>query len=309
MEKVFLRKGINDCKIVIPRNADIVEKTAAEELSKYIELALSVKLPIVCEGTAEGKCIYVGTTEFAKSANAIGKSEENWIIKMLGDSLIITGGEYRGVIYAVYHFIEDFLGVRFWSPTVEDILELSEISLDENLYKEGTPHFFHRGVYMHGAGPEGFPYLVKSRVNAISPIDDRIPDGVLDETVKKFGGAKWAGRPHHVHTIEKYFPPKETYEVHPEWFAWNERQNKHIQEGNFCFSNKAFFDEFDKIIVYYDNGQIELGAILNTVFSIHFSNVEFRKAEPQKYRLLQAADFICSMELLKIKKNENRLSK
>lgn len=73
--------------------------------------------------------------------------------------------------------------------------------------------------------------------------------------------------------------------------------------------HSAFFDEFEKIIVYYDNGQIELGAILNTVFSIHFSNVEFRKAEPQKYRLLQVADFICSMELLRIKKNENRLSK
>ncbi len=73
--------------------------------------------------------------------------------------------------------------------------------------------------------------------------------------------------------------------------------------------HKNFFADFDKIIVYYDNGQIELGTILNTVFSIHFSNVEFRKAEPQKYRLLQAADFICSMELLKIKKNEKRLSK
>lgn len=79
--------------------------------------------------------------------------------------------------------------------------------------------------------------------------------------------------------------------------------------SNVIVKHKAFFDRFDKIIVYYDNGQIELGAILNTVFSIHFSNVEFRKAEPQKYRLLQAADFICSMELLKIKKNENRLSK
>ena len=79
--------------------------------------------------------------------------------------------------------------------------------------------------------------------------------------------------------------------------------------SNVIGKHKAFFDGFDKIIVYYDNGQIELGAILNTVFSIHFSNVEFRKAEPQKYRLLQAADFICSMELLKIKKNENRLSK
>ena len=79
--------------------------------------------------------------------------------------------------------------------------------------------------------------------------------------------------------------------------------------SNVIGKHKAFFDGFDKIIVYYDNGQIELGAILNTVFSIHFSNVEFRKAEPQKYCLLQAADFICSMELLKIKKNENRLSK
>lgn len=70
-----------------------------------------------------------------------------------------------------------------------------------------------------------------------------------------------------------------------------------------------FFSEFDKIIVYYDNGQVELSAILNAVFSIQFSNVEFRKAEPQKYRLLQAADFICSMELLRIKRDEKRLSK
>lgn len=70
-----------------------------------------------------------------------------------------------------------------------------------------------------------------------------------------------------------------------------------------------FFVDFDKIIVYYDNGQVELGTILNAVFSIRFSNLEFRKAEPQKYRLLQAADFICSMELLRIKRDEKRLSK
>jgi hypothetical protein len=71
---------------------------------------------------------------------------------------------------------------------------------------------------------------------------------------------------------------------------------------------QKFFDGFYKVIVYYDNGQIELSAILNAVFSIQFSNVEFRKAEPQMYRLLQAADFICSMELLRIKREEKRLS-
>lgn len=89
-----------------------------------------------------------------------------------------------------------------------------------------------------------------------------------------------------------------------------ELSGKLAKEINMAFREHSdFFMEFDKVIVYYDNGQIELSAILNAVFSIYFSNVEFRKAEPQKYRLLQAADFICSMELLKIKRNEKRLSK
>lgn len=56
------------------------------------------------------------------------------------------------------------------------------------------------------------------------------------------------------------------------------------------FEHMEYFHSFDKIIVYYDNGQSELSAILNAVFSIQFSNVEFRKAEPQKYRLLQVAE-------------------
>ena len=56
-----------------------------------------------------------------------------------------------------------------------------------------------------------------------------------------------------------------------------------------------YFNSFDRILVYYDNGQNELSSILNAVFSVLFSNVEFRKAEPQRYRLLQAADFICTV--------------
>ena len=70
-----------------------------------------------------------------------------------------------------------------------------------------------------------------------------------------------------------------------------------------------YFNKFDNVIVYYDNGQIELSSILNAVLMVLLGEVEFRKAEPQKYRLLQVADFVCSMELLKIKRDEKRLSK
>ena len=38
--------------------------------------------------------------------------------------------------------------------------------------------------------------------------------------------------------------------------------------------HQDFFASFEKIIVYYDNGQNELSSILNAVFSVLFSNVE-----------------------------------
>lgn len=81
------------------------------------------------------------------------------------------------------------------------------------------------------------------------------------------------------------------------------------QISNSLMSHQKIFNEFDKVIVYYDNGQTELSAVLNAAFSFCFSNVEFRKAEPQKYRLFQVADFVCSIELLKLKYHEKRLSK
>lgn len=71
--------------------------------------------------------------------------------------------------------------------------------------------------------------------------------------------------------------------------------------------HKYFYD-YQRIIVYYDNGQSELSSVLNAVFTMQFSDVEFRKASPQEYKLLQAADFFCSMELLRLKREEDRLS-
>ena len=74
-------------------------------------------------------------------------------------------------------------------------------------------------------------------------------------------------------------------------------------------SKLEFFQSFDKVIVYYDNGQYQLNMIINTILNTALNDVEFRKATPTQYRLLQAADFICTMELLKIKRDEKRLSK
>lgn len=81
------------------------------------------------------------------------------------------------------------------------------------------------------------------------------------------------------------------------------------QLSGFLQNNLSFFSNYDRIIVYYDNGQVELNKVLASVFTVLLSNVEFRKVYPAEYRLFQAADLICTMELIERKMQKKSLSK
>ena len=69
-------------------------------------------------------------------------------------------------------------------------------------------------------------------------------------------------------------------------------------------NHEDYLGSFDKIIIYYDNGQNELTKILTSVFHVLFSNVEFRKVSPTDYKLFQVADLVCTWELLALKAME-----
>lgn len=77
----------------------------------------------------------------------------------------------------------------------------------------------------------------------------------------------------------------------------------------FIRENLKYFLDFDKVILYYDNGQHELSRILNTVLATELADYDVRKVLPMEYKLFQAADLICTLELLKIKTEKNELSK
>ena len=71
--------------------------------------------------------------------------------------------------------------------------------------------------------------------------------------------------------------------------------------SSFFRSNISYFVKFDKIVLYYDNGQHELNRILNTVLSTELSQYDFHRALPRDYKLFQAADLICTLTLLELK--------
>lgn len=77
----------------------------------------------------------------------------------------------------------------------------------------------------------------------------------------------------------------------------------------FIRDNLAYFQGYEKVILYYDNGQHELNRILNTVLATQLTDYDVRKVLPSDYRLFQVADLICTLELLKIKAESGQLSK
>ena len=80
--------------------------------------------------------------------------------------------------------------------------------------------------------------------------------------------------------------------------------NKSISKelSMFLRDNLEYFQQFDNIIIYYDNGQIQLASILVSVFTSWFHDkFDYRTVSPYKYRLFQVADFICTLCLLENK--------
>ena len=77
----------------------------------------------------------------------------------------------------------------------------------------------------------------------------------------------------------------------------------------FLLSNLAFFQGYDRIVLYYDYGQAELTKILKDTCGEILSNIEIRRVRPVDYRLFQAADLLCTLELLAQKAENKTLSR
>ena len=81
------------------------------------------------------------------------------------------------------------------------------------------------------------------------------------------------------------------------------------QISDFVMAHFSEFAVYDKVIIYYDNGQIQVSRILKSSFGKLMNNVEFRKVIPSDYRLFQVADLTCSINLIKLKWMTHTMSK
>ena len=216
--------------IRIASDAIPAEQTAARELATYLGRVTGAEFRVVDEAdAAEAEAtIEVGPTSSARAVlpEATGLAAERWGIRSDGRRLYLYGGRPRGVLYAVYHFLEDEVGVRFWTPWEELVPSRSRLSVGP-IDRTGEPAFGYRDV----SGIDGpLPYRARRRHNGF---ESWLPWA--------WGGREAYGPPGQVHTAFAYVSPEEHFDEHPEYFT-EIGGLRYGGDGQLCLSEEAVFD-------------------------------------------------------------------
>lgn len=71
----------------------------------------------------------------------------------------------------------------------------------------------------------------------------------------------------------------------------------------YLLDHLEYLQQFDEVKIYYDNGQSLVTQTLHDAvgFALSKEAIIYRDASPQRYRLSQVADYICTLELEAIK--------
>lgn len=154
--------------------------------------------------------------------------------------------------------------------------------------------------------------LIKSKVSSLGfDSDAAIHTAPLIRRESEFANIPMANRRKLFDTLFSFFNhcdiSFQTFVVEKSKFGSGDDLAERLAKvmGEFLRENLEFFQNYDRIVVYYDKGQKEITRTLKIIFSANMTNVEFSIVQPSKYRLFQVADLICTLELIRIK-NESK---
>lgn len=232
-----LTKTDEEYLIALPEKPVLAEVKAANELGGYLAKITGVKNSIISEeNVPSGKsAIYVGQTRFAEKqgVNFKDMDQQDWLIRSSVDgNLILTGGRLKGVLYAVYEFLEGELGCR-WLDEKNEIIPEQKGWRITPFERRGRPAFRIRQIYDTLSWyNDSLKFHVRNKGQGYgSPMP---PYYTLDLGL---GENSFTGSPDQHHTFSAYaatFPTP----LEAECFAINSQGERCTStSGQFCLSN------------------------------------------------------------------------
>lgn len=223
---ILVNDGVSSYSIIVNKNASPSERRAAEEFQHYIKEISDCTLPIKSDdGTSEAGMIFIGESKPSKqifgSLDTTSLGEEGFVIKTKGVHLLLAGGKLRGTLYAVYTFLEETLGCRWYTSKINKIPRTKSIAISavNNLQK---PAFECRELFW----TEAFDvdWAVRNKSN-----------NMLARNYQT--GNEWFAS-HSVYTLNADYNvlPKSYFEDHPEYFSLLAKK-RNIEQPQPCLTN------------------------------------------------------------------------
>ena len=218
--------------IVLTDDAAEPERHAANELAGFLRQITGATFEIKAPPAAGQSRLLVGPGA-AKSAAADfstdGLGSDGIVIRTVGNDLILAGGRPRGTLYAVYTFLEEYVGCRWWSSQASTIPIKPTLRIGR-LDVRYVPPLEYRETFWFDSFDGDWAVRNKSNGNSEQ----------LD--AKRGGKHTYEG---FVHTFFPLIPPEKYFEDHPEWFS--EIDGKRIHEqAQLCLTNEEMRAELIK---------------------------------------------------------------
>jgi len=252
----IVKDGKPVASIVTATNPTPTVQYAVKELNEHLKLSTGVSLPVITdEKDLTGPAIHIGATRLSIQ---LGLSPDilppdTWVVKRVGKSLIISGGDNNlnihpvgkdlvpfGTLFATYEFLERVVGVRwFWPGEDGRLVPKHKDIIIDSITWQGSPAYDTRFAFY------------------------AIPEGISQEDTwvwwrrMRWGGIN--GNPIGMHSFTGW---NEKYgKQHPEWFALqiNGKRLNTVdpdisKNGHLCYSNpdvinavvKEAREQFDK---------------------------------------------------------------
>lgn len=239
--------------IVVSPQATTAEAHAASELSSFLSQVTGASIAVINAGSAgalpNGTCICVGidAARYVDPSCAIDDlGADGIIIHTIGDDVVLAGGRPRGTLNAVFTFLEDYVGCRWWTPWASTIPTTSTLTIP-NINIRYRPQIEQREVCTGYVWTEP-AFLARNKLHQVNPWAEA-------------QDPQWAYRIvsyRHGHTFSEFIGD-EYFDEHPEWFSLVDGQRVPAKSGKaqLCLTNEEMRQQF------VTNVRTQLNALAN----------------------------------------------
>ncbi|HOW85348.1 MAG TPA: DUF4838 domain-containing protein [Candidatus Aminicenantes bacterium] len=200
------RHGRARARIVVAAGAPETERFAAEELALFLHIVTGASFPVTGDAGRPGGRLLVGPGAAAWAAaepDAADLAPEEIVVRTVGGDLVLAGGGPRGTLYAVYQFLEDVVGCRWWTSTASRMPRRPSLTVGTVSIRFKPPLEYREPYWYVAFDPV---WAARNKGNGIQVGGD----------AGRGGRQAYEG---FVHTFYRLIPPDRYFARHPEWFS------------------------------------------------------------------------------------------